>query len=121
MLLVLILMTMLCPPVDGFSNVLSMSVSLICLLNCSLTSVQIPRHHSNFVWAEYKLLAELEEGCFWYWRAQGSVHGTSMNHIAMRHRENHEKYFRVKSAKDAAQWTRVMTIPRSVARSHSNK
>lgn len=80
--------------------------------------MQILRHESNFMWAEFKLVLELAQDSFWFWDACKHAHGTTMNHIAMHHRQSHEKYFRVKDARDAAQWTRVLTLPEAVGKSN---
>jgi hypothetical protein len=69
------------------------------------------------MWAGYKLVVELEQGCFWFWVAKEDEHGTTMNSIAIKHRKSHQGYFRDKHARDRAQWTRVLTLPESVAQS----
>jgi hypothetical protein len=69
------------------------------------------------MWAAYKLVAELRQDCFWFWRARDDEHGTTMNHVAMAHRESDELTFKVPKSSDEAQWTRVMTLTQAVAKS----
>jgi hypothetical protein len=73
------------------------------------------------MWTGYKLIVELEEDSFWFWQAAKDMHGTTMNSIAARHKRSHESYFRDKSAKDRAQWTRAMTLPRAVVHASQRK
>jgi hypothetical protein len=82
-----------------------------------LINGQVMRHESNFMWAGYQLLVELQEGCFWFWDAKKDMHGTTMNRIARKHKK-HQKYFQAECAQERAQWTWVLTLPEAVARSN---
>src|SRR5436190_12375401 len=110
MQLVHMLTKMILQPADGSFVVLDTYGNTTIQMTYS-NSAQIPRHESNFMWARYKLIVEMAENCFWFWNATDDEHGTSMNRIAIRHPENYEQSFKKAGAQDAAQWTRVMTLP----------
>jgi hypothetical protein len=75
---------------------------------------QVKRRESNFVWGNYKLILELNEGTHWFWRANIDAHGTTTNKIPMTY-PGRWKSPTLLDEEENAQWTRVNTIPKAVA------
>jgi hypothetical protein len=69
------------------------------------------------MWASHKLVVELAEDGYWFWVAAKDAHGTTMCKCAIQDRKGHGYGYTNTASRDAAQWTRVMTLPHSVAQS----
>ena len=67
---------------------------------------------SNFYYASYKLLIELDEGVLWTWNAVKHYHGTTANSLQLKKPNTWEKY--AGKEPDTAQWTVVMVLPKAV-------
>ncbi|KAF8219891.1 hypothetical protein L208DRAFT_1382841 [Tricholoma matsutake] len=76
--------------------------------------IKVTRQESNFVWGNYKLILELNQGSHWFWRSDTDAHGTMTNRIVMKHPGTWKTPERLDSEEDA-QWTWVNTIPKAVA------
>jgi hypothetical protein len=82
-------------------------------------SLEVKRNESNFVYYDYKLILELAQDMHWFWRAWIDAHGTTTNNLVMCKPEKWKRYI-IKDG-EAAQWTSVQTIPRTVANAMQNQ
>ncbi|KAG5222263.1 hypothetical protein IMY05_C3108000900 [Salix suchowensis] len=76
-------------------------------------SNRIKPDESNFAWANFKLLVELEPNAHWIWDARAHYHGTSMNRLCAIHPSSWKTW--AKDHPEDGQWTRVNVITRSTA------
>ena len=76
-------------------------------------AAQIGKKESNFFFANYSLILEMQEDMWWVWRAHSDHHGTTMCRLAAEHPTNWQEYMNCEP--DRGQWTAVDTIPRRVA------
>lgn len=62
----------------------------------------------------HKLIIELAKGSLWLWEAKEDYHGTTVNSMALTHRDIESWSALAKNDPDAAQWTLVSVLPQSV-------
>jgi hypothetical protein len=102
----------------GYENFFTgQTVSTISSNYYLMMHTQIPCHHSNFVWASFKLIVEMQESCYWFWIAAKDANGMAMCDVAMRNKSTHGTLYNAVGARDAAQSTQVMTLPHAVVQS----
>ncbi|KAF4584813.1 hypothetical protein EYR38_002044 [Pleurotus pulmonarius] len=76
-------------------------------------SNRIKPDESNFAWANFKLLVELEPNAHWIWDARAHYHGTSMNRLCAIHPSSWKTW--AKNHPEDGQWSRANVITRSTA------
>ena len=75
-----------------------------------LSSLQINKNESNFVYYSHRLLVELAEGAMWIWKAMEDYHGTSVNSLALKYRDLRNWSNCASINVQAAQWTMVLVL-----------
>ncbi|KAL0957303.1 hypothetical protein HGRIS_001114 [Hohenbuehelia grisea] len=76
-------------------------------------SANIKPDESNFAWADFKLVVELEQNVHWCWDAKRHAHGTSMNRLCAT-RPNSWKSWAKNHPADG-QWSRANVITHATA------
>ncbi|KAM6504362.1 hypothetical protein JOM56_001305 [Amanita muscaria] len=76
--------------------------------------MKVQRRESNFVWGNYCLILELNQGSHWFWRSNADAHCTTTNRIVMKYPGAWKTPAQMEDEENA-QWTRVNTIPKAVA------
>ncbi len=73
--------------------------------------IKVSSDESNFFWADFNLLVELQENALWAWWAKDHFHGTTMGGLAVERAAGARK---CQGWEELAQWTHVSVIPHQV-------
>ena len=67
------------------------------------------------------LVVELADQAYWFWNAPEDAHGSTLNHLALRHPWSDRGYVKSEDADTRAQWTRVLVMPHAVVGANLSK
>lgn len=79
--------------------------------NVNCFYLQVKRDESNFVYASWKLIVELEDQAHWIWDARSDLHGTTLNRLCASQPGSWKRY--AHKHPDKGQWSRANVITKA--------